>query len=48
MSLMVVGVAVHFIPGQTDLASNNMFHTYFLLKHGTDAKKLGSKIPGIY
>ena len=28
-----------------DLASNNMFYTYFLLKPGADAKKLEAKFP---
>lgn len=28
-----------------DLASNNMFHTYILLKSGTDAKRLEAKFP---
>ena len=31
--------------GQNDLATNNMFYTYFLLKPGTDAKKLEAKFP---
>ena len=34
-----------FFNRQNDLASNNMFHTYFLLKPGTDAKKLEAKFP---
>lgn len=34
-----------YINTRTDLASNNMFHTYFLLKPGTDAKKLEAKFP---
>jgi putative ABC transport system permease protein len=29
----------------TSLASNNMFHTYFLLKKGTDPKQLEAKFP---
>ena len=29
----------------TDLASNNMFHTYFILKPGSDARKLEAKFP---
>ena len=29
----------------TDLASNNMFHTYFLLKPGSDPKRLEAKFP---
>ena len=31
--------------GQNSLATNNMFYTYFLLKPGTDAKKLEGKFP---
>ena len=31
--------------GQNDLATNNMFYTYFLLKPGTDEKKLEAKFP---
>ena len=31
--------------GRTDLASNNMFYTYFKLKPGSDAKKLEAKFP---
>ncbi|HKC37372.1 MAG TPA: ABC transporter permease, partial [Chitinophagaceae bacterium] len=34
-----------FFGRQNDLVSNNMFHTYFLLKPGTDAKKLEAKFP---
>ncbi|HEY1872685.1 MAG TPA: ABC transporter permease, partial [Chitinophagaceae bacterium] len=34
-----------FIKQQTDMASNNMFSTFFLLKPGTDAKKLEAKFP---
>ncbi|HEX6849239.1 MAG TPA: ABC transporter permease [Chitinophagaceae bacterium] len=34
-----------FFGRQNDLASNNMFHTYFLLKPGVDAKKLEAKFP---
>jgi len=34
-----------FINSRTDLATNNMFHTYFLLKQGSDAKKLEAKFP---
>ena len=30
---------------QNSLATNNMFYTYFLLKPGTDAKKLEAKFP---
>jgi len=35
---------VYFERGN-DLASNNMFYTYFLLKPGADAKKLEAKFP---
>ena len=34
-----------FFGRQDDLASNNMFYTYFLLKAGTVAKKLEAKFP---
>ena len=34
-----------FIKQQTDLVSNNMFNTFFLLKPGSDAKKLEAKFP---
>ena len=34
-----------FIKRQTDMVSNNMFYTFFLLKPGTDWKKLESKFP---
>ena len=34
-----------FFGRQNDLASNNMFYTYFLLKPGADAKKLEAKFP---
>ncbi len=34
-----------FFGKQGDLASNNMFYTYYLLKPGTDAKKLEAKFP---
>lgn len=34
-----------FFGRQNDLASNNMFYTYFLLKPGVDAKKLEAKFP---
>src|SRR5260370_23869692 len=33
------------IKQQTDMVSNNMFNTFFLLKPGADAKKLESKFP---
>ena len=34
-----------FVKSQTDMVSNNMFYTFFLLKPGTDWKKLESKFP---
>jgi len=34
-----------FMKRQTDMVSNNMFFTFFLLKHSADAKKLESKFP---
>ncbi len=34
-----------YIRRATDLASNNMFYTYFVLKPGGDAKKLEAKFP---
>jgi putative ABC transport system permease protein len=34
-----------FFNRQNDLASNNMFYTYFLLKSGVDPKKLEAKFP---
>jgi len=34
-----------FISRQTDMVSNNMFNTFFLLKPGADAKKLQAKFP---
>jgi putative ABC transport system permease protein len=34
-----------FMTWQTDMASNNMFGTYLLLKPGADAKKLEAKFP---
>src|SRR6185436_235996 len=34
-----------FIKSQTDMVSNNMFNTFFLLKPGADAKKLEAKFP---
>jgi len=34
-----------FMKKQTDMVSNNMFFTFFLLKQGADAKKLESKFP---
>ncbi|MGZ8537568.1 MAG: ABC transporter permease [Flavisolibacter sp.] len=35
----------NYIRNRTDLASNNMFYTYFLLKEGSDPKKLEAKFP---
>ena len=35
----------NYIRARTDLASNNMFYTYFLLKEGSDPKKLEAKFP---
>ena len=34
-----------FIRRQTDMVNNNMFHTFFLLKPGADAKTLQAKFP---
>jgi putative ABC transport system permease protein len=34
-----------FIKAQTDMVSNNMFNTFFLLKPGADARKLEAKFP---
>jgi putative ABC transport system permease protein len=34
-----------FIKQRNELASNNMFYTYFVLKPGADAKKLEAKFP---
>jgi len=34
-----------FIARQTDMVSNNMFNTFFLLKPGADANKLQAKFP---
>lgn len=34
-----------FISSQTDMAGNNMFNTFFLVKPGADAKALESKFP---
>jgi len=39
------GNARRYFNRPDDLASNNMFYTYFLLKPGTDAKKLEAKFP---
>ena len=35
----------NFIRRQTDMVGNNMFNTFFLLKPGSDAKKLEAKFP---
>ena len=39
------GNVEEFMMRQTDMASNNMFATYFLVKKGTDAKRLEAKFP---
>jgi putative ABC transport system permease protein len=39
------GDIANYIRNRTDLASNNMFHTYFLLRPGSDAQKLEAKFP---
>jgi len=39
------GQIERFMKEQTDMASNNMFQTYFLLRPGADAKKLEAKFP---
>ncbi|MDQ3845438.1 MAG: ABC transporter permease, partial [Bacteroidota bacterium] len=39
------GAMEQFINQQTDMIGNNMFHTFFLLKPGADAKKLEAKFP---
>ena len=39
------GYIEQFMRGAIDLASNNMFYTYFELKPGADAKKLEAKFP---
>jgi putative ABC transport system permease protein len=39
------GDVERFMKEQTDMVSNNMFNTFFLLKPGADAKKLESKFP---
>ena len=39
------GDVANYIRERTDLASNNMFYTYFLLAPGTKAKNLESKFP---
>lgn len=44
MSINGGGVGQSF-GSMTSLASNNMFHTYFLLKKGTDPKQLEAKFP---
>jgi putative ABC transport system permease protein len=42
---MTGGNMESFINSHSDLASNNMFYTYFLLNPGADAKKLEAKFP---
>jgi putative ABC transport system permease protein len=39
------GDIANYIRNRTDLASNNMFQTYFLLRPGSDPKKLEAKFP---
>ena len=39
------GGAGSYFERQNDLASNNMFYTYFLLQPGADSKKLEAKFP---
>ncbi|MBD0288648.1 MAG: ABC transporter permease, partial [Flavisolibacter sp.] len=39
------GAMEQFINQQTDMIGNNMFHTFFLLQPGADAKKLEAKFP---
>ena len=39
------GAVSNYIRERTDLASNNMFYTYFLLAPGTNVKHLESKFP---
>ena len=39
------GNNAQFMNSVTDLATNNMYYTYFLLKPGSDAKKLEAKFP---
>lgn len=39
------GTARNMFDRPNDLASNNMFYTYFLLKPGADAKRLEAKFP---
>jgi putative ABC transport system permease protein len=39
------GFMEQFEKQQTDMVSNNMFNTFFLLKPGADAKKLEAKFP---
>jgi putative ABC transport system permease protein len=39
------GNVEQFMNQQTDMATNNMFYTYFLLKPGADADKLQAKFP---
>ncbi|MBD0296440.1 MAG: ABC transporter permease [Flavisolibacter sp.] len=39
------GAMEQFMRQQTDMVGNNMFHTFFLLKRGADAKRLEAKFP---
>jgi len=39
------GDVEQFMKKQTDMVSNNMFNTFFLVKPGADARKLESKFP---
>ena len=43
--IISAGSAKVYFERGNDLASNNMFYTYFLLKQGADAKKLEAKFP---
>src|SRR5436190_70605 len=43
--IISAGSARSYFERGNDLASNNMFYTYFLLKQGADAKKLEAKFP---
>ena len=43
--IISAGSAKAYFERGNDLASNNMFYTYFLLKQGADAKKLEGKFP---
>jgi putative ABC transport system permease protein len=43
---VIGGNIEQFMKQQTDMASNNMFNTFFLLKPGSDAGRLEAKFPG--